>query len=138
MSYITKLVVEWASDTTSGCTEIYSHAIPINNYENRELINNKKNIFNKSAAVADIVKVYETLGKDESAAKCIDFMYNKMSGPFAFNLTENAILLKDLQKITTCDDKTLIPTPEVVLIKTYDIMFKKKMMSDGTLSWKFS
>ena len=36
MSYITKLVVEWASDTTGGCTEIYSHAIPINNYENRK------------------------------------------------------------------------------------------------------
>ena len=138
MSYLTKLMVEWTSETTGECTEIYSHSIPINNWTDRDLINNKNNISNKESALANFVKDFDLTDTSGSASKCIEFMRNKMSGPFAFNLTGSAIILKKLQKIITCDDKTLIPTSEVVLIKTYDMRFKKKMMSDGTLSWEFS
>ena len=137
MSYTTTLMTEWMSETTGACTEMYSHSIPINNWTNSELINNKNNISNKEAALANFVKDFESVGNLASATKCIEFMFSKGSGPFDPLVSDNSFTLKNLLKIITCDDKTLIPTSEVCLIKTYGMGFKKIVL-DGAPSWVFS
>ena len=136
MSYTTALMVEWTSNTTGECSEIYSHSIPINNYEERDLINNKNNLFNKNAALADIIKDLKSVDGSDSADKCIEFMCSKGVGPFSLSISDSLFTLKNLRKITKCDDKTLIPGSEVSLIEAYDMRFKKKTALDGTLSWE--
>ena len=137
MAYTTTLIAEWTSDTTGACSEIYSHSIPINNYEERDLINNKNNLYNKNTALADIIKDLKSVdGSTVLADKCIDFMYNKRIGPFDSSIPDSLFTLKNLRKITKCDDKTLIPASEVSMIEEYDMRFKKKTALDGTFSWE--
>jgi len=136
MAYTTTLTTEWISETNGECTNVYSHSIPINNYEDRELINNKNNLYNKNAALTDIIKKLKSV--DSSAMlsdKCIDFMCNKRIGPFDPSISDSLFTLKNLRKINKCDDKTIIPKAEVTLIEEYNTTFKKKIALDGAVSW---
>lgn len=137
MSYNTTLMTEWCYETTDAMTEIYSHSIPINNMNFPELSNNKDNITNKNKVLDARIKDLKSVGTFASADKCIEYMCDKCAGPFDSSVPNKIFTIKNLLKITTCDDKTLIPTHEVSLIETYGMTFKKKVEGDGTLSWDF-